>query len=172
LLWLRSVLWREPGMASKLDKSKVVVVLEDDDQIRGLLAAILQENGYYTVPVETGLRALEVLQQVRARLLVLDVTLPDMPGSRVVELLLADEKTRDIPVMVLSGHLHLLNSSTGGSGNGHVNGRDQVLMHDPFEIEQVVAEVEKMIGKPFVDDLLIPITGVLSPRAAFGKGAA
>ncbi len=157
-------------MANKMDRSKVVVVLEDDDQTRGLLAEILQDKGYYVVPVETGLRALEVLQQVRARLLVLDVMLPDMPGNRMLELMQADKRTKDIPVMVLSNHLHLLDSVIGDGGNAIE--RDQVLMGKPFEVDQVTAEVEKLIGKPFVDELPHNITGLLGPCTAYGNGAA
>jgi CheY-like chemotaxis protein len=153
-------------MASEMDRSKVVVVLEDDDEVRRLLAEILQEKGYYVVAVDRGLRALEVLQQVRARLLVLDVMLPDMPGNRVLDLMRVDERTKDIPVMVLAGHLDTLD------GSGAPDERGQVLLSKPFAVDQVIAGVEKLIGKPFVDDLLFSQSSLLSPSVAFGKGTA
>ena len=65
-------------MATAMDRSKVVVVLEDDHEVRGLLATVLQDQGYYVVPVEKGERALAVLQQVRATLLIMDLLLPEI----------------------------------------------------------------------------------------------
>lgn len=131
-------------MPSKMDRSKVVVVLEDDQQIRDLLAQILQDRGYYVVPVESGKRALAVLQQVRARLLLMDMRLPDMSGNQVLQLLRADEKTKDVPVMVLSNHLHLLD---GGSRSDN-----HQLVDEPLDVDEVVSGVEHIIGKPCCDD--------------------
>lgn len=147
-------------MPGKMDRSKVVVVLEDDPHIRGLLAQILQDKGYYVVPVETGMRALQVLQQVRARLLVMDLMLQDMSGNRVLQALRDDEKTRDVPVMVLSSHLHLLQDGSG-------YGADQV-MGKPFDIGDVVDEVERLIGRPFDEASHVNLGGLLVKGLALG----
>ena len=127
-------------MATVMDRSKVVVVLEDDQEVRGLLASVLQDQGYYVVPVERGERALEVLQQVRATLLIMDLMLPEMDGKEVLQKLRADERTRDVPVLVLSAHAHLL-------GDKPTSKRNRVV-DKPFEIDKVLAEVQKIIGKP------------------------
>ncbi len=147
-------------MPSKMDRSKVVVILEDDQYIRGLLAQILQDKGYYVVPVETGLRALQVLQQVRARLLVMDLMLPDMPGNQVLQALRADEKTKDVPVMVLSSHLHMLQDGSGYEA-------DQVI-GKPFDVSDVVDEVERLVGRPFTEEPSINFGGMLVKGFALG----
>ncbi len=126
-------------MRCKMDRSKVVVVLEDDQVVRDLLASVLQDRGYYVVPVESGGRALEVLQQVRARLLILDLQLPDMNGNDVLRALRADEKTSDVKAMIVSGHMNMLKR----------DGSHQIsqLVDKPFDVEQVVSQVEDLIGK-------------------------
>lgn len=147
-------------MANKMDRSKVVIVLEDDHEIRGLLARILEDRGYYVVPVENGARALEVLQQVRAQLLVMDLLLPDMSGNDVLQALRSDEKTRDVAVMVLSSHLHMLNNGDGHSTNQ--------VMGKPFVIDELVMEVERLIGRPFAEGYSIPFGSTLTRHFALG----
>jgi len=126
-------------MATAMDRSKVVVVLEDDHEVRGLLATVLQDQGYYVVPVEKGERALAVLQQVRATLLIMDLLLPEMDGEEVLRKLRSDERTKDVPVLVLSAHTRLLDNNSDGK-----RGR---VVSKPFEVDNVIAEVQKIIGK-------------------------
>ncbi len=126
-------------MASVMDRSKIVVVLEDDHEVRSLLATVLQDQGYYVVPVDNGERALAVLQQVRATLLIMDLGLTGMDGNEVIRQVRADERTRDVPVMVLSARVPL-------AGNGS-KPRTSRIIKKPFQIDQVLAEVERIIGK-------------------------
>lgn len=129
-------------MAGRMDRSKVVVILEDDANVRRSLVQALEGRGYYAVPVETGLRALQVLQQIRARLLIMDLMLPDMSGDDVIKALREDEKTKDIPLMVLSNHLHVKD----GLGRGGDAAQQGSIT---FDFRAVVDEVEGLIGKPF-----------------------
>ncbi|MCL5960761.1 MAG: response regulator [Chloroflexi bacterium] len=126
-------------MPNVMDRNKIVVVLEDDHQVRGLLAGILQDLGYYVVPVERGERALAVLQQVRATLLIMDLLLPGMDGREVLRQLRSDERTRDVPVMVLSDHIHMVDNNSKGKRNA--------ILKKPLRIDDVVAEVERIVGK-------------------------
>lgn len=134
-------------MARLMDRSKIVVVLEDDHEARSLLASVLQEDGYYVIPVDRGERVLEVLQQVRASLLITDLLLPGMDGNEVIRQIRADEKTRDIPVITLSAHLHKPGSGSRGGLSRNAG--------KPRTIGGLVAEVERIIGKPGEDGLIL-----------------
>jgi CheY-like chemotaxis protein len=53
-----------------------------------------------------GRLGLDLAREYRPDLILLDLHLPDLPGSEVLRLLRQDARTRDIPVVVLSAEAH------------------------------------------------------------------
>lgn len=90
---------------SKLGKSKVLLV-DDNSQIRQLLALRLEESGYDIVEAATGIECLEQARTTRPDLIVMDLAMPDGNGDEAIASLKADPLTRDIPVIVLTAMLH------------------------------------------------------------------
>lgn len=90
---------------SKLGKSKVLLV-DDNSQIRQLLALRLEESGYDIVEAATGIECLEQARTTRPDLIVTDLAMPDGNGDEAIASLKADPLTRDIPVIVLTAMLH------------------------------------------------------------------
>jgi CheY-like chemotaxis protein len=90
---------------SKLGKSKVLLV-DDNSQIRQLLALRLEESGYDIVEAATGIECLEQARSTRPDLIVMDLAMPDGNGDEAIASLKADPLTRDIPVIVLTAMLH------------------------------------------------------------------
>ncbi len=80
------------------NKYKLLVV-EDEKNINHFICALLEANGYQTVPVQTGQSAQMVFSSHRPDLVILDLGLPDMDG---MELLKQIRLTSSIPVIVLS----------------------------------------------------------------------
>ena len=82
-------------------KPKVLVV-DDEPEARGGLARALRAKGYEVLEASTGG---EVLGRAKAEwptLVILDVLLPDVPGTTVFEQLQADPITKGIPVLLLT----------------------------------------------------------------------
>jgi len=90
---------------SKLGKSKVLLV-DDNSQIRQLLALRLEESGYDIVEAATGIECLEQARTTRPDLIVMDLAMPDGTGDEAIASLKVDPLTRDIPVIVLTAMLH------------------------------------------------------------------
>jgi len=90
---------------SKLGKSRVLLV-DDNSQIRQLLALGLEESGYDIVEAATGVESLEQARTTRPDLIVMDLAMPDGNGDEAIASLKADPLTRDIPVIVLTAMLH------------------------------------------------------------------
>jgi len=90
---------------SKLGKSKVLLV-DDNSQIRQLLALGLEESGYDIVEAATGVESLEQARTTRPDLIVMDLAMPDGNGDEAIASPKADPLTRDIPVIVLTAMLH------------------------------------------------------------------
>jgi two-component system, NtrC family, nitrogen regulation response regulator NtrX len=83
-----------------------VLVVDDEKNIRRTLGMVLDGDGYNVLEAESGEQALELLSRAGRPidLAILDLKLPGMGGLQVLERLRAEEATRELPVIVVSGH--------------------------------------------------------------------
>jgi PAS domain S-box-containing protein len=80
----------------------LVLVVEDDINSKELLSVMLNNAGYRVVLVENGAKALEIAKKVHPFAITLDLNLPGMDGTEVLENLKNSNYTSSIPVIVLS----------------------------------------------------------------------
>jgi adenylate cyclase len=85
----------------KGDESSVLVV-DDNEVNRDLLARRLQRQGHVVTVAEDGLQALELMRSAPFDLVLLDIMMPHLNGYEVLENLKADEQLRHIPVIMIS----------------------------------------------------------------------
>jgi two-component system nitrogen regulation response regulator NtrX len=92
--------------ASAVPGAKTVLVVDDEKNIRRTLQLVLEGEGYHVLMSETGASALAILANpdIPVDLALLDVKLPDMSGLEALERLRKDEATKDVPILVISGH--------------------------------------------------------------------
>jgi two-component system chemotaxis response regulator CheY len=85
---------------------KTVLLAEDDLEIRDILQDLLEAEGYDVVPASHGRQALEFLHSARdgklPDLVVLDIMMPLVDGTQVLDTMKQDPKLAAIPVVVLS----------------------------------------------------------------------
>ncbi|MCP4404021.1 MAG: sigma-54-dependent Fis family transcriptional regulator [bacterium] len=79
-----------------------ILVVDDTRDNLQLLSDLLSRQGYDVRPVSNGRRAVSSAQSRVPDLILLDIMMPDMGGYDVCELLKADERTRDVPVIFIS----------------------------------------------------------------------
>jgi two-component system chemotaxis response regulator CheY len=79
-----------------------VLVVEDDPDLRFLYAAALARSGHTVTTAPETAPALLQLTNRPIDVIVLDVGLPDLPGTRLLEFMRGDPRLRAIPVVVLS----------------------------------------------------------------------
>jgi PAS domain S-box-containing protein len=80
----------------------LILVVEDDPNSRELLSFMLNEAGFRVILAEDGAEALEIAKDVRPFAITLDLNLPGMDGTEILENLKKDVCTSSIPVLVLS----------------------------------------------------------------------
>ncbi len=80
-----------------------IAVVEDNPDNRLLVQAIL-EDAYDLVEYETGTEALEGFQEQVPDLVLLDISLPGMDGSEVLQRMRADSRLAGVPVIALTAH--------------------------------------------------------------------
>ena len=79
-----------------------VLVVDDDREIRGIVAGALRRDGYTVVEAGDGPEALDVALRLVPDLVLLDMTLPGMDGVEVARQLKATPLLAAIPVVALS----------------------------------------------------------------------
>ena len=82
-----------------MDTVDHILIVDDDQEIRSLLANYLQKNGLRTTAVPDGKRMQEVLQNTRVDLIVLDLMLPDQDGLTLCRNLRAQS---ELPIIMLT----------------------------------------------------------------------
>lgn len=83
-------------------KNKILLIIEDDEILLRALYLKFQNAGFTLASATDGDTAIKVTQRVKPDLILLDLILPKKDGFEVLEILKADPKTKDIPVVVLS----------------------------------------------------------------------
>lgn len=84
--------------------TETILLAEDEDAVRALIARVLRRNGYTVLDAPSGSAALELSRQHAGRIhmLVTDIVMPGMRGSELATLLL--EERPDVRVLFISGY--------------------------------------------------------------------
>ena len=119
-----------------------VLVVEDDDDTRAALRALLEDAGYACAEAGDGEQALAALRTDHFDLVLLDLGLPSLSGSDVRAAVRDDPRTRFLPIVFLSAH----------------GAREEKL-------EQLEAGADDYITKPYDADELLARVGTAVRRA-------
>ena len=87
-----------------MNREKILVV-DDEPDVRRLLEVVLGRQGYDVVSVGSGLEALVTAQREQPSLILLDIMMEGMDGWEVLRVLKMEEKTRGIPVVIVSARV-------------------------------------------------------------------
>ena len=115
-----------------------ILVVDDDDRIRGLLKRYLQERGFRVSAAPNAAKALSTLNSLAFDLLILDVMMPGMDGF---ELTSAVRKLGDTPILLLTARGDAEDRIRGLS-----LGADDYLAK-PFEPEELVLRINAILRR-------------------------
>jgi CheY-like chemotaxis protein len=84
------------------DSAKLMIV-DDDPEVRVIVAEFLQDFGYQVIEASGGAEALDLLAQVPdLRMIITDIRMPDMSGIELAEL--ATQRQRGLKIILISGY--------------------------------------------------------------------
>ena len=112
-----------------------VLVVDDDGLLRRLLRDALLDAGFAVIEAVDGRDALERLESVDVDLVLLDAQLPRLTGYDVLHRLRSHERTRTLPVILVTA-----DDSVAQRVSGLAAGADDYVTK-PFSLEEVVARV-------------------------------
>ena len=84
-------------------KQKLIMVVDDESEIRNIIKEILAEEGYKTLTAASAEEAKRLLDQHRPDLVFLDIWMPDQDGIELLKEWSSDQ-TKNFPVIMISGH--------------------------------------------------------------------
>jgi signal transduction histidine kinase/DNA-binding response OmpR family regulator len=122
-----------------------VLVVDDEQANRELLAEILNSAGYSVTLAAGGREAIELARSTKPDLVVLDLMMPGVSGFDVVEAIRADEATRATPIMVVTGK--------------------DLTADDRRQLNSQVSAILQR-GSTGANDLLVELRRVMAQRAA------
>lgn len=85
-------------------RNALIMVVEDDDDNRLMLKTLLEMKGYRVVEASNGEEAITLAQRRRPDLVLLDLQLPRLNGFAVTRFFRHDDRLRDVPIILVSGH--------------------------------------------------------------------
>jgi len=80
------------------------LIIEDNEDNRVLISALLQQGGYRIIKAATGQAGFEIALKERPDLIILDIQLPDMDGIEVLRQIRAFETNGAIPVVAMTSY--------------------------------------------------------------------
>ncbi len=118
----------------------LVLIVEDYEDAREMYAAYLQFSGYRVAEAANGVEAVEQAQELMPDIILMDLALPKMDGWEATRLLKKDERTRDIPIVALTGH------ALAGHAEGARQAGCDAFITKPCLPDELVAEIKRVLS--------------------------
>lgn len=119
-----------------------VLVVDDSALARKAARYALEAAGYQVVEAWDGFEALGRMQNESPDLVLLDLIMPGLDGYKVLELIRANKRQRDVPVVILTGRDSLMDKL-----KGRFSGTNEYLTK-PFKPQQLLEVVQRLIPSP------------------------
>jgi two-component system response regulator VicR len=123
-------------------KLKCILCVEDEPEMIDLIRLILGRRGFEIKGAHGGVEGLKMIQQEQPDLVLLDLMMPDMDGWEVYQQMKADEKTKNIPVIVVTAKAQSIDKVLGL----HIAKVDDYIAK-PFSPQDLMNSVDKVLSK-------------------------
>lgn len=124
------------------ENGRRVVYIEDDPEMIDLVALILTRRGYHVRGASSGRAGLDLVTQEPPDLILLDLMMPGMDGWEVYQQLKAGEKTREIPVIIVTARAQAIDRVLGL----HIARVDDYISK-PFRPSELVTSIDNVMAR-------------------------
>jgi len=122
------------------EQGPLILVVDDYEDAREMYAEYLRFCGFRVAEARNGNEALEQAFTLKPDLVLMDLSLPGMDGWEATRQLKADERTRQIPVVALTGH------ALAGASEGAKKAGCDSFVTKPCLPDDLVVEVRRMLS--------------------------
>jgi two-component system, OmpR family, response regulator VicR len=123
-------------------QTRHILCIEDDTEMTDLIRLILSRKGFEISVATGGQTGIRKVREEMPDLVLLDLMMPDMDGWEVYQQMKADEKTKEIPVIVVTAKAQSIDKVLGL----HIAKVDDYIAK-PFSPKELVDSVEQVLAK-------------------------
>ncbi|NQU18719.1 response regulator [bacterium] len=122
-------------------EKKRILIIDDEEDFCKLIKKNLELRGDYEVGMSTDAkRGIEFAKEVNPDLILIDIVMPDIDGSQVAFELKNDSRTKDIPIVFLTG---LATKEETNNEGGIIGGHP--FLAKPVETEELIDCIENIL---------------------------
>lgn len=121
-------------------KQSLIMVIDDEEQMRKMIRTFLEQDGYQVVEARDGIHALSLLDKIKPHLLIVDVMMPFMDGFTFAQEV---KEIASIPLIFLSAK-----GEEWDRVHGLKIGADDYLAK-PFLLEELLARIESVLRRTY-----------------------
>lgn len=122
-------------------RQRTILIVDDEEDVLDLLQLVFETSGFEVRRASTGKSAVSIAYEQPPDVVLLDVMMPEMDGWQVLRTLKGDERTRSIPVVMLSARAERRDKMIGlqEGAEGYIA--------KPFSPAEVVREVQSFLER-------------------------
>ena len=122
------------------EQKPLILVVDDYQDAREMYAEYLEFSGFRVAEARNGNEAVEQAFALHPDLILMDLSLPGMDGWEATRRLKADDRTRQIPIVALTGH------ALAGASEGAKRAGCDSFVTKPCLPDDLVVEVRRMLN--------------------------
>ena len=122
----------------KIEKERKILVVEDDEDLLCLYRLYLRGGSYKIIQAKNGKEGLELAEQEKPDLIILDMIMPVMDGEEFIKQFRLEKKNFEIPIIIASVNDKIPHALIE-------KGKIRSVLKKPFPIETLLKEIESVL---------------------------
>ncbi len=127
-----------------------ILVVDDDEPIRRLIASILSLKGHQSVTANNGIEALDKMREAKYDALITDIVMPEMDGIALIKEV--SKHYQSLSVMVITGHAEDYSAETAIASGA------REFIHKPFSVSEFRIRFDKMMRDHRGEEALLTLS--------------
>ncbi len=142
-----------------------ILVVDDEEQMRKLIATMLSQKGHQCVTARNGREALDKIMETKFDALITDIVMPEMDGIALTKEL--SKHYQNLPVMVMTGYTEEYSAETAIASGA------REFINKPFSVSEFLIRFDKMMRDHKGEEALLALslidelTGLYNRRRFF-----
>ncbi|HOD12042.1 MAG TPA: response regulator [Candidatus Omnitrophota bacterium] len=122
-----------------MERKKTILFVEDESDLRMLVAEELSGLGYHVMEADDGEEAMACFEKVIPDLIITDIVMPKMHGDELVRAVRALDQGKKIPIIVVSAYAPKEKALSGFEGVS--------IIEKPFSVDQLLSMVQDLLAE-------------------------
>ena len=121
-----------------MKKRKKILIVDDSTALAQSLGDILFMEGYEISIANNPSHVVDIISKFGPHLVITDLIMPDINGFELTRTLRGSEAWRNVPIIIMTADMDIENEMIARSAGANL------LLHKPFDHNELVASIEKL----------------------------